>query len=336
MPILPSTFLRPDLGLMVTEQMLGDNGFIANKVFPIFETAAISDTFSRVGVKVMSQNPDTSYAGGRPNRGDFEVVQDSYTCAPNAWETFVRDIERGRAKGRVDLDKIAAAIPSRVLMTNLEKEAAAVLNNNTNFPVASPTDNGHTVSNNWSNASTGTPLADVQLGQTAIRKKTGGLLPDTLILPYSALVSISNNDSIINRIKNVSLTVENGLLKSPELCSLFNVQRILVPGAMRDTANQGLAASISDVWSSDFASLVISAPTTTMDPESLERTSAPTLGIAQIGRTMTYAEESWGGGVLGIEQIRDEINKEDLWRAFGNWQVKLFSQAFGYRIKITT
>lgn len=330
MPNIPATFLRPDLGVLVSEQMLGDGRFIAPTIFPEMPVQAISDTFTRIDVKAGTQNPDTSYAGGRPNKVDFGVVEDSYRCAPHAIEQAVRDIDKGRVKGRFDMEAIAAAIPALVLMTDMEKEAEGVLNNNVNLPLSGNT--GATVSNDWANPSTSTPIVDVLAGQARMRAKTGGMVADTMILPWKAWSEISQSDQILGRIKNVDMSVTNGLLQGTVLNALFQVNRILIPGAYRDTANQGLAASIQEIWSPDYVYLLITAPSG-YGPTGA-RIPAPTQGIAQVGRIMTYSEPTWGGGTLAIAKHRIEEEYTDLYHALGNWQVKFFSSAFAYRLKI--
>jgi hypothetical protein len=326
---IPASALRADLGLLVSEQALGDSRFIAPLIFPIRSVDNISDTFSRIGVKAGSQQPNIDYSGGEPNTISFSIESDNYRCQEKMIRATVRDKEVRQMDGKADLRSIASAIPAVTIMTGLEIAAEAVLNTNTNLPLSG--NNGATVTA-WNNASTATPITDVLTGQTAIRTKTGGMQANTLIMPWRAWVDFSQTDNVLNRIRNVDMSVTGGVIRGTTLNALLQVEQIVIPAAPKDSANQGLAASIVDIWNPDFAYLAITAPMS-LDTEG-NRVEAPTWGVAQVGRTMMHRHPSLGGTEIFVAEHREDKAYQSHFDAGASWDVKFFGSAFAYRLKV--
>jgi len=69
-------------------------------------------------------------------------------------------------------------------------------------------------------------------------------MPNTLVLPYEVFAALRQHPDIIDRMKYVQ--VASGT--AAQLAELFDVERVLVPRAIQNTAAAGQAASISYIW----------------------------------------------------------------------------------------
>lgn len=68
-----------------------------------------------------------------------------------------------------------------------------------------------------------------------------------MILPYIAKLSVKNHQSVLDRVKYTSSEVSDNMIKG-----LFDMQKMLVPTSIYDTAAEGLAASMGYFWSNAF------------------------------------------------------------------------------------
>lgn len=105
------------------------------------------------------------------------------------------------------------------------------------------------------NAPTGTPLSDLSLLQETVHDASGGHMPDTLIMDFAVLRTISKNPEVRSVINSTggSLSSASGNLPLPdqaviELIESFLGLRVCVARKMRNTANVGQAATPARIW----------------------------------------------------------------------------------------
>ncbi|MDH3279805.1 MAG: hypothetical protein OEQ18_01600 [Gammaproteobacteria bacterium] len=306
------------MGVLAYEHM-GDaaaNGFIADEVLPVFDTAKKDSQFPKLPREAFLKVPNTKRAArGSYNRADYSFDMDSYLCEEDGWEEVVDDSEAALYSRFFDAEAIATMRAMNIIMRAREKRVADAVFNATTFSA-----NG--VTNEWDDAANATPLLDVKAGKIAIRNATG-LIPNTLIISYSTFLDLGLAAEVLNRIKYTNPNVTAGEIPVSLLAQYFGVERVLVGGAVLDATAKGKSmVTATDLWSKEYAMLCyINSSSDLM---------APTLG-----RTFLWTEDS--PGMLNVETYRDETVRGDVVRVRQSTDEKLLHVACGYLLSnITT
>lgn len=312
------TISRPDLGVLAYEY-LGDaqtNGFIAERVLPIFDTALKSANFPVIPREAFLKLQETKRAPrGRYNRSGWEFGQDNYSCDEDGWEEVIDDSEARLYARFFDAEAIATRRAVNMLMRGLEKRVADAVFNTTTFTV-------NNVTNEWDDAANATPAADVKAGKKTIRNNTG-LLPNVLIISYSTFLDLGQCNDVVDRIKYTNPNVQRGEISSELLAQYFGVDEVIVGSAIRDATAKGKSMSTAtDLWSNEYAMLArVSRSNDLQDPS--------------LGRLFLWTEDS--PGLLNVETYREEQTRGNVVRVRHNLDEKIVYTACGYLLgNITT
>lgn len=95
----------------------------------------------------------------------------------------------------------------------------------------------------WSDYANSDPVNDIEVGRASIRSTTG-LTPNTLILSWDVFRKLKQHPDIIDRIKYV----QKGVVTADVMAAVFEVDRILVGQAIKNTAAEGKPGTFADVW----------------------------------------------------------------------------------------
>lgn len=106
----------------------------------------------------------------------------------------------------------------------------------------------------WDDAAS-TPIEDVTAQQIAIAKNTG-LKPNVLVLGPEAYDKLRHHPDLLDRIKHT----QRGILTTELMAPLFDVERVVVPWAVRNTAVEGAASASMSFIFGKHALLVYAAP----------------------------------------------------------------------------
>jgi len=138
----------------------------------------------------------------------------------------------------------------------------------------------------WSDP-TSTPIEDIRAAKTAV-KLSGGFMPNTLVLGQQVLDSLMDHPDLVDRVK---YGTQSGVsvVDLSELRALFKIERILIMGAIRNTAVEG-AAETNAFIGGKKAFLCYSAP-------------RPGLMVPTAGYTF-----SWNG-LLGASAFGTRVRK---------------------------
>lgn len=312
------TIGRPDLGVLAYEHMghAAANGFIADQVLPVFETAKKDAQFPKIPREAFLKVPNTRrVARGAYNRSDWAFETDNYQCEEDGWEEVIDDAEAALYARFFDAETVATIRATNILLRAREKRVAdAVFNATTWTPVA--------VTNEWDDAANATPLTDVKAGKKAIRDKTG-LIPNTLIIAYSTFLDLGLCAQVIDRIKYTNPNVQAGEIPASLLAQFFGVQQVLVGGAIMDATAKGKSmVTATDLWSKEYAMLCyVSGSNDLMEPT--------------LGRTFLWTEDS--PEMLNVETYREEKVRGDVVRVRHSTDEKLLHVECGYLLSnITT
>lgn len=297
----PSTSLatlRPELAASFTEFDLAMDrlGFIGTQALPVIEVGRASGPFGKIAIEQLLQNRETSRAAGTGYaRGKWTFTKDTFACEEHGAEEPVDDRESAMYADYFDHEQISAMRAFDIVLRNAEKRVAALIFNATTWT-------SHTtgITNEWDDYVNAVPLTDVETAVQAVWAACG-LWPNALIINRKVFRNLRNCAQIVDRIKYAGITDPRaGAITVEAMAQVFDLPYILVAGSAKNAAIEGQAASLSPIWSDEYA--MICRIATSADPKE-----------PCIGRIFHWgADGSSIGGT--VESYRDETARADIVR----------------------
>ena len=270
-------------------------GFIGLNAMRPMNVRKSSSEFGKITIESLLKGADTKRAPGSAYaRRHWEFTDDSYTCKEPGAEEPVDDREAEMYSDYFDAEVLAAERARDIVMRNFEKRVADTLFNATTW---SPT----SVTTEWSTAATATPVTDVEAGVKRLRAK--GVKANALIIgwvPYRNLRLCSQITDIIAA-SGAGGPIEPSVITPQKLAEIFDLDYVLVGDAQEDTADEGLAASLGEIWDDEYAAVCRIATT-----DNIRETC--------VGRTFHHSSDGSQIGAL-VESYRDETVRSDVVRA---------------------
>lgn len=309
-----TSFLRPDIGQsfeefdLVAERM----GFVGPRVLPVFDTMLQTSNFSKIPVEELLKDTKTERAPGAGyNRDKYSFEQDNYACIENGAEEPVDDRERAMYAYSFDIERISAERAMNRVLRDLEKKIAAKVFNTTTWTGSSLTTS---VGTRWSTSATCTPIDDVLAAHNSVRTSSG-MLPNAVIMSWNVWRLLQQCDQIVQQLI-YSGTEDPKQVTTNQLAALFHVDQVIVAGGVKNTAIEGQAASISDIWTDDYVMVAKLATTNNLREPC-------------IGRLFHFvADGSSAGGT--VEQYRDESVRSDIMRVRMDYDAKIIHPQCGH------
>ncbi|WP_319406175.1 hypothetical protein [uncultured Desulfosarcina sp.] len=290
-----SAVYRPDLGMSVMEMVEGDTmGFIGLEVMPVFRTSVNGATYPVIPKEALLSAPDADRAPrGKYQRDDWDYERGQFQTAEKGVEEPLDDTERElfdqEEQGMAEM--MATQRAYKKILRSQEKRIAQKMFNETNFIP-------HPVTNEWDDAAAATPLDDVAAGIAAFRLQCG-MLPDALIIAYSTFQNLKNCDQLVDRIKFTFQGLDIAKMSAAQLAGAFNLPRVLVGGAVFNSAGKGMDANVADLWNNEYAQLV-------------KISSGPDISQPGVGRTFLWTADSPQNPI--VESYREEKIRSDIFR----------------------
>lgn len=290
-----SVIYRPDLGTKVMEFVEGPTmANIGTEIMPLYPTPLNSSSYPVIPKEALLKIGDTARSPrGAYQRDDWEYERGTYQTVEHGREELVDDSERElldqESPGMAD--SVATERAFGKIMKAQEKRIADTLFNTNNFSATS-------VTTEWDTAATCTPVDDVNTGTSAFRLQCG-MLPDALVIAWETFVNLKNCDQIVDRLKYTFPGIDINTMSSSQLAAVLNVPRVLVGGSVYDSAGKGIAASVTDLWSSEYAALV-------------KISTGRDLTSPGVGRTFLWSADSAQNPI--VEQYREEEKRSDVFR----------------------
>jgi hypothetical protein len=282
-------------------------GFIALRAMPVFEAAKASGTFGKIPLEELLKNADTRRAPGSGySRGGMRFETDSYATEERGREEPVDRREATMYREYFDAELAAARRARDIVLRNQERRTAALLYNPTTFAAQLST-----LTNEWDDHANATPIDDVNTIVETIWARSG-LWANALLINRIQFRHLRRCDQIIDRIassgagaptKARDITVE-------QIAQCLDLDRILVAGGAKNAANEGQAASVTSIWSNEYA----------MVARVMETSDIREPGL---GRTIHWGEDGSEIGAL-IESYWEEQSRSDIVRARHDVQEKIF------------
>ena len=293
-PTSAVTDLRPDLGGSFEEfpLELASQGFIGLQVLPPIDVMRQAAALGKIPVEEMLKNVDTKRASGASyRRRNMRFETFNYACEENGLEEPVDARDAAIFGDFFDAEMLAAARARHTIAVEMEKRIATLVINTTTWTGSTL---ATTVGTSWATIASATPIADVLAAKRRVFNGTG-VWPNTLIISMQTFQNLQNNAEIIARI---SASGAGGPVKASDISAqliaqVMGLEQVLVGGAAKNTAGDGLAASISEVWGTGYAMVCRCAPQGSKD-----------IQTPCIGRIFHYTED--GSSIGGVMESYDE------------------------------
>ena len=314
------TVLRSDLARAYEEFDLAMDrqGFIGTKVAKPLMVGTPSGQFAKVALEAMLRNSDGSRAPRAGyERSDYMFGSSTYETAEYGHEATMDDSEMKAFRHMFDGEFIATSRAIDAVARKLERQVASAIFNPTTFAeqLTTPT-------HEWDDAENATPIQDVEQATQAIWAATGQW-PNALILNRKTFRNLRNSIQIVERI-NADGAGESSVARrvtANQLAEVFDLDHILIAGSAQNTSDEGQDASISPIWSDEYA--MVARIATTDDP------AEPCLS-----RLFVWSEESGDEAdyFVAVETYREEARRGSVFRARANWQVQVIHPELGHLI----
>ncbi|NPV72076.1 MAG: hypothetical protein HPY55_15835 [Firmicutes bacterium] len=221
--------------------------FIADKVFPIVPVEKQSDRYFRYDksdwhrIQAAKRAPGTESAGG----GWRIDNTPTYFCDVYAVHKDIDDQTRQNAQKPIDMDRDATEWTTQQLMLLREKIWAenymksGIWGTELTGVAATP---GAGQFLQWDQANS-TPIEDVENARMAIAQQTG-YVPNVLVLGPHVFSALKNHPSILDRVKYT----QRAVITTDILAGLFEVDKVLVPMAVIETAAEGAPSNMQFIF----------------------------------------------------------------------------------------
>lgn len=234
--------------------------YVGHKLFPRVPVSVRGGKILEFGTEGFQRYATRRAPGTRTARIEFGYSGRPFALVQDSLESPVpREMAQDAAAvPGLDLGRGAVAKVMRSLTLTLECDQADLATNINGYGANSVTLSGGA---KWS-ASTGNPLTDIDAGREAIRRKCG-LYPNICLMSAQAFLAAKNNPNIIGRFQyNGSVNVDASSITPKMLAGLFNVDEVIVAGAVEFSA----AGGTTDIWGNNCVlAYVPQRPTGTLD-----------------------------------------------------------------------
>lgn len=280
--------------------------FVADKVFPVVPVQKQSDryiVYSRDDFfrdEAQERAPGTESAGG-----DYEVDNTpSYYAKKYAFHKDVTEDDRTNSDVPLNPDRDATLFVTQKMLLRREvqwatnyfttgvwgEESAGVASNPTASQILQ-----------WDNANS-VPIDDVSNAKVEVAQNTG-FDPNVLVIGYPVFMALKNHPTILDRIKYT----EKGIVTTDLLAALFEVDKVVVAKAVKNSAPRGAAAASNAFILGKNALLAYAAPEAGIQQPSAGYIFAWTglEGAGAYGNRMVRIEMPWRG--IGTERLEGEM-----------------------------
>lgn len=327
-PTSDTTIQRPDLGQAVYETMQNapGMGYIGLELMPIFRVAAQAANYPVIPKEALFNLLDTKRGPlGHYNRSSDEFENGYYSTSENGLEKRIDARYAAIYGSQFAYELTIANILMNDILRAQEARIAAKLFSETAFETAIA------ASTAWETVASASPRDDVDTGKAAMRAV--GIMPNTLAMSYTNFLYLTKNAEVQAQVYQIFPdAAKTGQINTDHLKTYFNVDKILVAGALKNTAKRGQDASLSSIWSDTYALLCKTSDGDITEP-CVGRTFLWNEGAADEIITEQYYNDEVRGDVL---RVRHDSNSAFLASYDSDNAVKsAISKAAGYLIDVT-
>jgi hypothetical protein len=279
-----------------------NSAFIADLIAPPVVVKKQSDRYYIFDSarEALRAGNDRRAPGTEANEVNFSLSTDGYFCDDHALTSAIPDEERENADPVLQPALDRTEFLRAKIDLNKEIELATLL---TNGAVITQFDEPE-AADRW-DAATSNPVADIEARKATIMASVQAL-PNTLVLSYPVYAKLRQHPKVGEFLNNT----QQGVATAEVLAQVFDVERVLVARAFKNTAGEGQAPVIDYVWGNH--ALLAYVPTRP--------------AFKQVALAYTFA---WGapGSAAGhrVELWREERRKADMLRVQRYYDQKLIA-----------
>jgi hypothetical protein len=285
-PTHDTVLSRPDLGQVVYEVMENSitQGFIGLQVMPVFPVAEYTATYPVLPKEALFNIHDVKRASnGAYGRVSEAFEEGFYKTNDHGLEYPIDDRLAAIYSTRFAYERTVATMLMNKILRAHEKRVADKVFNTTTWTAVN-------ASTAWSTTASADPVYDIEEGKDTLR--SGGIDPDTLIIPYDGMKWLRQNDEVKDQVYKIFPdAAKTGRVTVEHLRTVFDVPKLLVAGALYNSSKIGQAASLSDIWGARYAMLC--------------KTSDGDITEPSIGRTFLW-NEGQNGSMPLVEEYRED------------------------------
>ena len=241
-------------------RMYRPTSFIADQVCPYLDVVHESDLYpvfgqgDFYGTDVDDLVPDRA----EPRIVEFAHSTETYRTQRRELAWDVSDRERKNADSQFNLERNKQVGTLGRLMLKREIRVEAMLKKTTNGGELTL---GAAAQNKWDAAATTTIEDDIYDGREAMRQAVG-VRPNVVIIPEAVAVGMQKNTQFTDKVKyTYGSDGSRPLLEEyfPVLPAVLFGMRTMIPGEIKNTANEGATESYSDIWGESVRMLYVTS-----------------------------------------------------------------------------
>ena len=281
-------------------------GFVAGTLFPAFPTGVQAGQFPKFKKENLLNIPRLkARAPGAPYpRINLEISDGKFATNDYGAEIPLDDRQKKIYKTQLDADRAKVITGTRALLVNKEVRARDLVQ-----AAAIPNSVPGT---KWDQAGADY-YGDIDAAKEVVFENCG-MDVNTMILPRTVFNNIKHHDSILERIKYS----QRGVTTEDILAELFGVERLVIAGAVENTANEGQPLNISKIWGNNVTLAYVDA---SMDMES------PTFA-----RTFAWTGNSPGNGEFAVKTYREDKANSYVHQMMHDVEENIVSEACAYNL----
>lgn len=285
--------------------------FVADEVFQTVRTANRSDKYWTFLPEYAddhsaraARNADGSY-----NRIQMNLSNDTYFCDDRGLDTEILDPVTADAANGLSLEEKHTLLVTEGLLLANEINAVAAID------ATPPTSNTALTTGNslqWSHPSSDV-IGQVEEMHDGIEGRTFGARANRMLISSDVWAKLKVHPQILARISGGSTVDKSARVTEQLVADLFEVEKIVVARARKNTAKQGQTRSFGRVWSNRVLLYVYA--------------NQPDMQTEAYGIRFNWTGDT-GGQKLVIEQYRDETKRASIIRARGYFDEKITGADF--------
>lgn len=229
----------------------GDEGFVADRVFPVVPVQKKSDRYWVFNSADWYRN-DNNLNPRAPRtvapEVDFTLSTDSYFCdVYSLAHSFAAETLSNEDAGLQLRTNATRFLTHRL---KIAKEAQWVTNFFAGGIWATDWDGvagvpGANEVRQWSDYTASTPIVDITNLMRTMHLRSGGYKPNVMVVTQDVRDVLLNHPDILDRLNGGATVTNTALVTDAKLAEIFGVERFMVMNAVVNTAKEGQAESLS-------------------------------------------------------------------------------------------
>lgn len=277
--------------------------FIGQELFPVVPVGKQSNKYYTITKANWLRLPTSTLRapGTPPNRVEWAVSSDSYFASNYALAGEVLDEDRANSDDPIQLEQNTTMFVTEMLQRDREVRIANKVSSISNVGSGVVLAGG----DRWSQFGTSSPLSDITTGHAFIRSQTG-VIANLAVIDWDTLQMLRRHPELLDMFKYTS----GGQLTDEQLMTgVFKVQRVLVANSVKNTANEGQAATMANIWPNMFGLFYVNPARQGLKTVTFGlgfRWTDPQLGVPFAVRRYRDKDEGTKKDVLDCQYYQDE------------------------------